>query len=73
LFSELLNYNLRKPGDRPYSWGYGWESSIGYEKIPAEDLVQAKSLLETSKFNEEEPFHLLINQFINEVLLDKIP
>lgn len=61
-----------KPGDADYAWGFGYNSTKGYEKIPAEELEKAKALLEQSAYNQEENTKALITKFIDEVLIMKI-
>jgi hypothetical protein len=61
-----------KPGDASYSWGFGWTKGREYEKIPTNDLLTAKSLLETSQYNQDETTKPLIAAFINEVLNPKL-
>lgn len=61
-----------KPGDADYAWGFGYNSSHGYEKVPAEELVKAKTLLEQSEYNQQENTKVLITKFIDEVLTTKI-
>jgi len=61
-----------KPGDAEYAWGFGYNSSKGYEKIPALELEKAKTLLEQSPYNQEENTKALITKFIDEVLTVKI-
>lgn len=60
------------PGDASYAWGFGWKESRGYEKIPTDDLANAKSLLENSDYNQEEATKKLIQDFIENVLNEKI-
>lgn len=61
-----------KPGDADYAWGYGYKSFRGYEKVPAEELVKAKVLLEQSQYNQQENTKILIARFIDDVLTMKI-
>jgi hypothetical protein len=60
------------PGDASYAWGFGWKESRGYDKIPSEDLSLAKSLLENSEYNQAEATKKLIQDFIENVLNEKI-
>lgn len=60
------------PGEASYAWGFGWSQSRGYEKMPHEDLVTAKTLLENSEYNNNESTRPLIAHFIDEVLSAKL-
>jgi hypothetical protein len=56
------------PGSADYSWGFGYNSARGYEKVPRGELEKAKVILEQSKYNQQENTKALITKFINEVL-----
>lgn len=61
-----------KPGDADYAWGFGYNSTRGYEKVPTEELLKARTLLEQSEYNNQETQKALITKFIDEVLTEKI-
>lgn len=61
-----------KPGDADYAWGFGYNSTRGYEKVPVEELQKAKTILEESEYSQREDTRPLVENFINEVLTVKI-
>lgn len=61
-----------KPGDADWAWGFGYGSAYEYRKVPAEELIKARALLEQSEYNQQENTRNLIAKFIEEVLSTKI-
>lgn len=75
LHSFIMYVGVRiggKPGDADWAWGYGYNASKGYDKVPVEELEKAKVLLENSEYNQQETTKLLIEKFIDDVLTVKI-
>ncbi len=61
-----------QPGDANFAWSYGWTENRGYEAVSAEGLETAKTLLESSEYNQNEATKPLVAAFLEDVLTPKL-
>lgn len=61
-----------QPGDANFAWSYGWSENRGYESVATEGLQTAKTLLESSEYNQNEATKPLVEAFLLDVLSPKI-
>lgn len=71
LISFIMYIGVRiggRPGDTDYAWGFGYNSTRKYKKVPVKELEKAKKILVESEYSQREDTKALVKKFIDEVL-----